>query len=237
MIASETLDDDYFQACADFLFNSISLDDIFFELSNWIDTVSNAVSKSEFAKIINKKPSYVTELIKYGRIVFDETGKKVLVDESLALIEESRDLSKIGVVERHENERAEKATQRESVENPSAPIGSNEIVSINGKAGSVYQHSKALREKYNALNAKLDYDKAIGKVLDADDVAKVVLNAATIVRSRLENMPDRYAPQFAAEQDPQRIKSIFIDAIENVLQEMSRQFKKLTESAHEQATN
>lgn len=238
MTITDTLDDSYFQACADFLFNSISLDDIFFELSNWIDTVSNAVSKSEFAKIINKKPSYVTELIKYGRIVFDETGKKVLVDESLALIEESRDLSKSGVVERHENERAEKATQRESVENQSAsPQNSNEIVNINGKAGSVYQHSKALREKYNALNAKLDYDKAIGKVLDADDVAKVVLNAATVVRSRLENMPDRYAPQFAAEQDPQRIKSIFIDAIENVLQEMSRQFKKLTESANEQATN
>lgn len=200
--------------------------------------MSNVVSKSEFARILNKKPSYVTELIKYGRIVFDETGKKILVDESLALIEESRDLSKIGVAERHENDRAKNAQSSYSEKpNSSEPIGSNEIVSINGKAGSVYQHSKALREKYNALNAKLEYDKAIGKVLDADDVAKVVLNAATIVRSRLENMPDRYAPQFAAEQDPLRIKSIFMDAVENVLNEMSRHFKKLTESANEQPTN
>lgn len=237
MIARETLDDDYFQACANFLFGSLSLDDLFFELNHWIDEMSNVVSKSEFARIIKNSPSYVTELAKYGRLVFDATGKKILVAESLALMEESKDLSKIGVTERHANERAEKSTQRESAENPSAPIGANEIISINGKAGSVYQHSKALREKYNALNAKLEYDKAIGKVLDADDVAKVVLNAATIVRSRLENMPDRYAPQFAAEQDPQRIKSIFIDAIENALQEMSHQFKKLTESVHEQATN
>jgi hypothetical protein len=192
----------------------------------------NIVSKSEFARILNKKPSYVTELNKYGRLVLTADGKKVLVTESLALIESSKDLSKGGVVERHENERAEKT---HSDSEPKQDF--EKELTQSGKAGNLYQQSKAIREKYNALSAKLEYDKAIGKVLDADDIAKSVLNAATVMRSRLENMPDRYAPQFAAEQDPLRIKSIFMDAIETMLTEMSRQFKKIATEHHEPATN
>lgn len=57
-------------------------------------------SKSQFAKRINRAPSYITELISHGRIVLD--GKKVNVEASLALIAETASNANPGAAARHE---------------------------------------------------------------------------------------------------------------------------------------
>ena len=185
----------------------------------------NIVTKSEFARILNKKPSYVTHLGKYGRLVYDETGKKIVVDASLKLIEESRDLSKGGVVERHEKARAEKTSDIESddddVEPQSSHDNSTDIVE-----GS-YNDYKTQHEKFKALRAKQEYEQSTGLLLIAEDVLRAITNAASIIRNRFESQPDILAEQLAAESDATRIKSMMRDYNESFLTELSQLFKKL----------
>ena len=186
----------------------------------------NIVTKTEFAKILNRKPSYVSELVKYGRVVLDESGKKILVAESLALIEESKDLSKVGVAQRHEKNRAEKAAKIEAenagdVESVSAFDNTADIVE-----GS-YNDYRTQHEKFKALRAKQEFEQSTGLLLVAEDVLRATTNAAAIIRTRFEAQPEILAEQLAVESDAKRIKSIMIDYNESFLTELSQLFKKL----------
>lgn len=65
--------------------------------------------------------------------------------------------------------------------------------------------SRAVREAYQARLAKLEYEKAIGKVIDADAVKVDAFKVARQVRDGLLNIPDRVAAELAAEMDPGRV--------------------------------
>lgn len=178
----------------------------------------NIVTKSEFAKILNRKSSYVSELVKYGRVVLDESGKKIVVDASLKLIEESADLSKVGVADRHEKTRAEKSEIKDEIEEIE-----NDAILENGK----YHDYRTQHEKFKALRAKQEFEQSTGLLLVAEDVLKAIANSDAIVRQRIESLPDILAPQLAAESDEQRLKSLLVDYIENVLTELSRSLRKM----------
>ena len=188
--------------------------------------MTEKLSKGDFAKKIGVSNSQISQLINAGRVVLDGEGKyaKVLVDESIALIESTKDLSKKGVADRHANERAEKTGE---------PQQTTPQIEESGKASSVYQQSKAMREKYNAMLAKLEFEKAIGKVLDLNDVTLAISRAATDLRGQLETLPDRFAAQFAAENDPAKIRLQAAETIEHLLTGLEKHFKKLAIEHHE----
>jgi len=181
------------------------------------------MTQAEFARHIGHDPAHVTRLKQKGQLVM--RAGKVDVEASQKLIEQLKDPSKQSVVERHTQERAQKQAVA-SVNPPEEPLhmGAHE------KAGSVYQQSRAIKEKYNAMAAKRDYEQSIGKLLVADQVVQTVANAAAVVRQRLESLPDILSPQCAAETDEQRIRALFFDHIEQLLTEMTRQFAKLSQS-------
>lgn len=189
----------------------------------------NIVTKSEFARILNKKPSYVTHLGKYGRLVYDETGEKIVVDASLKLIEDSKDLSKGGVVERHENERATKAERIESKNNDNEAELIDVLDNTTNIVKGSYNDYKTEHEKFRALKAKQEFEQSTGLLLVTADVLKAIANSDAIVRQRIESLPDILAPQLAAEPDEIRVKSMLVDYIENVLTELSRSLNKLTQ--------
>jgi pyruvate/2-oxoglutarate dehydrogenase complex dihydrolipoamide acyltransferase (E2) component len=176
------------------------------------------MTKSQFAKHINVKPGYVTQLQTAGRLVME--GDKVNVEASITRIEATRDPSKAGVADRHAKARAEKQTQ----EAPQPPTNA-EIE--DGASGSAYQRAKAVREKYNALMAKTAYEREIKQLLPVDDVRQAVMDGDVLIRSRLESLPDMLAPQLAAETDEQRVRAILIEQIEYLLAELSSSFHKL----------
>lgn len=176
------------------------------------------MTKSEFARHINVKPGYVTQLNAAGRLVME--GDKINVEASIARIEATRDPSKAGVAARHEQARAQKQPQ----EAPQAPHSAE----IEGDAsGSAYQRAKAVKEKYNALMAKAAYEREIKQLLPIDDVRQAVMDGDVLIRSRLESLPDMLAPQLAAETDEQRIRALLIEQIEQLLAELSGSFNKL----------
>lgn len=198
--------------------------------------MTTTMTKSEFASHINVKPGYVTQLIIAGRLVMD--GDKVVVEDSIKRINETRDPSKVAVAARHEKAREKKRIEAKlSTSAPAAPgpsaAESNHALSgaesddIGDAAGSAYQHAKAFREKYNALSAKMAYEREMKTLLPADDVRQAVMDGDTIIRSRLESLPDQLAPLLAAEMDEQRVRAILIEQIEHLLNDLSSSFHKL----------
>lgn len=167
------------------------------------------MNQAEFAKQIGVTPSHVTQLKTAGRLVMQ--GAMVDVEASKALIADTQDPGKTGVSERHAQEREQKQSGQD-------------LEALTGKAGSAYQQARAMKEKYNAMAAKLDYELAIGMVLIAADAKAAVADGDAIVRNRLEALPDMLAPQLAAENDEQKIRAMLMDQVEFLLSELSRTF-------------
>lgn len=173
------------------------------------------MTKSEFARHINVTPGYVTQMNASGRLVME--GNKVNVEESIKRIEDTRDPSKSGVADRH-------SKNRENKDNPKVDSDSeNKTFS----ESSAYHEHKTIKEKYNALQAKIAYEKELKQLLPADDVRQAVMDGDTIIRSRIESLPDMLAPQLAAELDEQRVRAILTEQIELLLMDLSSSFNKL----------
>lgn len=185
-----------------------------------------AVKASEFARLAGFKPGYVTQLKREGRLVIADNGL-IDVAGSLARIRQTADPSKAGVTARHEAERAAKAGQgapdndQDRDDYDDAPDATSGPAT---RASSAYQDSRAKREHYLALAAQRDYEQSIGKLLNADDVASVIADAATALRVRLESLADTLAPQLAAEPDEARCRALIAEAHEHALGELSRAF-------------
>lgn len=189
------------------------------------------LQKSDYAALRNVSPGYVTRLAQKGMLVMQ--GKMVDVAKTEALIAELSDPSKQGVKDRH-------AAARATAEPTAAKTKSSVVADLGqmiDKTGLTYQKGRAVNEHYKALTAKMDYEKAIGKLLLTEDVLFTVSDAAMVLRTRLEAMPDTLAPQLEAERDPARRRVIFMDYVENLLTDISRQFGKLVNQTETPKTN
>ena len=89
-----------------------------------------------------------------------------------------------------------------------------------------YQQARALREHYNALIAKAEYEERIKRLLPIGDVRRFVTDACTIIRAGLESLPETLAPQLAAESDEHIVQSVMAAHVERLLQEMADKFSK-----------
>jgi hypothetical protein len=74
-----------------------------------------------------------------------------------------------------------------------------------GPAAPSLAASRAVREAYQARLARLEYEKATGKVVDADTVKVSAFKLARSLRDAMLNIPDRLAAELAAETNVARI--------------------------------
>ena len=172
------------------------------------------MTQAEFARHINRERSYITELKQAGRLVFNKSGK-VLVEESQALILETEDPAKQPVAERHEEERQAKSQNGDEK---------------NEESRGSYQKSRAIKEQYAAMQAKMEYEKGVGQLLEVSAVKTAVMDGDAIIRNRLESMPDTLSPLLAVENDEQKIRALLIDHLEWLLGDLSNSLKKMVES-------
>ncbi len=166
------------------------------------------MNQSEFAKHIGKSQPYVTKLKQEGRLVLDETGK-IDAEASIKKIEQTSSPESQSVVDMHQE-------QREGKEDD-----------LPGKAGSVYQESRAMQKMYDAKRSKLEYEAEIKKYIKKDEIEAAIFESDTVIRTKLEAMPYLLAPQLATEVDESVVLSILIDQVEQVLRDLSENFKKL----------
>lgn len=162
-------------------------------------------SQAEYARSRGVSRGVVTEEKKAGRLVFTDDG---LVDFEASDRRRKETASRDDVKDRHARNKGEKVAEQSA-------------------AGNSYQEAKALKEKYLALQAKADYEKSIGELVDRADVERDWVEVATIMRSSLERIPDFLSADLAAESDPNRIHAILVEYIESVLEQAANKIKKL----------
>jgi len=164
----------------------------------------NTATQAEFARMLGVQKSYVSKLKDQGRLVFAEDGR-VDVEASKQRIQQTADPNRDDVSQRFERPKgAENGRQ-------------------SGDVGNSYQAARAVKEKYSAMQAKLDYEKAIGKVVDKADVQAVVEDVITQFRQGLENLPYRLAPELVG-LDLDGIRAALKQEVFDALAKMQRGF-------------
>jgi len=156
--------------------------------------MENFVSQAEFSRIIDTSRSHVTQLKNAGKLVFNDKGQ-VDVDESIKLISESKDISRL-------------ANMKET----SSADDSDYV--------KKYQQARANKEEVSFLQAKMKYEKEQGKLLAINEVRNAVMDSYITIRNKLESMPDILTPAITLETDENKIKEILSQYIENLIADL-----------------
>lgn len=178
------------------------------------------LSFREFARKLQCKPGYVSQLKAAGRLVLTADGRAVKVDESLALIAATRDPAKVGVQARHAATRAASAS--------SAPETGGEDDAADTPAPRAddphsLRRAKAMADKEEALARKALRDEQVelGELLRREDVESAAADAAMTLRTALQNLPTSLA--LVDERD----RTVVADGIEHLLEDMERKFRAI----------
>lgn len=174
-------------------------------------------TQAEFARLLGVAKSYVTKLKEQGRLVMDAGGKLVDIEASKARIAATADPGKADI-----------SAQWQAPQPPKAPEGDED-------GTPSYQDARAEKERFAAKMAKLEYERAIGKLVDKAEVQAVVEDVITQFRQGLENLPYRLAPELVG-QDLDGIRSALKQEIFEALGKMQRGFvRQLEEVGREQS--
>lgn len=180
--------------------------------------MSAAVSQAEFARLAGFARSYVTALKKADRLVLDADGK-VLVEESQRRIAETADPNRDDVRARHSAARGEtpavdQSKTEETGSDPEATPGNHD-----------YQKSRAQKEHYQAEQARIQFERDIGKLVEKADVEAAIADLVTAFRQALENLPHRTAPELVGK-DLDAIRATLKQEVHGALADMEREFSK-----------
>jgi len=82
-----------------------------------------------------------------------------------------------------------------SLEELQAAVDSASQLNLDGSdADELYKNSRALKEKALAMQAKLEYDMAMGNLVIRNDVHKAAFEASRMLRDKLQGLPQQTAP-------------------------------------------
>lgn len=186
-----------------------------------------AATRSEFARQKGWKPSYITKLIKEGRVIFvDDQEKLIDVEKTEAKLLETRDPSKRGVAARHEQNRVEQGvtqyTRSDAPDLPPVPGEKNDRTSddddrVDPVAMFDFQLARARRETYLADMAEVELEKALGSVLERDASESAFATVMIELRQSLNNIKARLAPQFTT--DVHKNFALLDEAIDDALRQ------------------
>lgn len=137
-------------------------------------------SKSQFAKRINRAPSYITELISHGRIVLD--GKKVNVEASLERIAQTASGANPAVSARHEAARKGEAPSKKD--------------SMSMESGSRAKF-KSMVMHYENQQIKIEMMLRRGLRFELADTRREAQAIGNTMRASIERLIDQTAPRLA----------------------------------------
>jgi phage terminase Nu1 subunit (DNA packaging protein) len=185
------------------------------------------LNQAAYARYKGWDRSRITRLKEAGMVVFNGEGK-VDVAATDQTIGDNINPALDAVREYHAEKRAQKAETAQSNPNGNYQPKNGGQQSVNG----VDMHSKAIHirtanEFEKLIASKRENALAEGKLMQAEDVLMTVSDAAAVIRSRLEAMPDNLSAQFAAETDETKIRAIFTGFVDSLLGEMHRKMQQL----------
>jgi len=186
-------------------------------------------SKSDFAARLGKAPSYVTKLKDDGRLVLSADGKMVDVAASLRLIEQTAG-NRQDVTDRWKNARSAKSIGDMAVDMPGrekTPQRPTTQADAAEKIGSSLQAARAVKEKYAAMTAKVEYEKLIGELENRDNVHADLRSIGAAMRSALDVFPDQVTPLVAPTLDMNEVHAILTENCTAVLRRVADEILKL----------
>lgn len=173
-------------------------------------------SQSDFARAYGYSKAAITQFKQADRLVFTATGQ-VDFEASKARIKETADPNRADVARRH-------AETRERV---IAAADLDADGDIDATGGATYQESRAKKEKYLALQAKVDYERSVGDLAERAEVERDWASVGVILRTSLERIPESMSAELAAETDENRIHAMLIEQIESILKQAADQINNL----------
>ena len=183
---------------------------------------ANWTTPRKFAESLGFKPHYGNQLVKDGRLVMAPDGKHVLVAESKARLEATRDPSKAANVERHAAARAAAAGVVPVFE-PLPEV--SEVLEPTGNLYS-YQDAKAKREHWAAEREHAAWRKEAGELVERTEVVAAFADAGATLRGKLEAWAAVLPPQLVG-RDEAAIRATIADQVEQLLHDLVHAFNKM----------
>lgn len=175
------------------------------------------LSKSQFALEQGWSPSYVTKLLKQGRLVLCEKKKLVNVQDTLALLARTVDPNKVATRRHHVNTRVAKYVAPQLAHD--SPAGDDAGASTGDPK---YWDSKARREGALADLAEIELARKRGQVVDRAGVEKFAFGIARMLRDSLLGLPTQLAPVVASMTNAFDIEILMRNALVQVLNDSKK---------------
>lgn len=185
-------------------------------------TIPETMSLSQFNKHMGFKGRYVYQLRDEGRLMLAPDGKAVLVAESIARIQATKDPSRAGVADRHAQARGYEVGGSGSTEESAS--------SADGEIASSYdfQGGKAKKEHFAALREEAAYHKEIGNLMDADEAMGAFADAGAKLAAVLDAVPATVGPMLAGLAQAEVIR-VLTEQMDIARSELSSAMSKLAE--------
>lgn len=176
------------------------------------------LTKSEFADYLGLVPSYITALVKAGRIVLDGEGRsaRVKVAESLALIESTHG-GRFDVARRHAAARRRAPSEALASTSPKATKENAAKRDSESPESEKLVDAKTRKESAQADQEEMKAAQMAGNLIARDDVEAAMKFIGAAVRAAMEVFPDQNAPVLCAVTDLNETHALLTEACRNVL--------------------
>lgn len=160
-------------------------------------------SKAEFSRKYGYSKAAVTQFDKAKKLVYVAPGI-IDFEASIRLINDTSDPARIDVKHRHAMKRGETE------------------ISISDVHGS-FQKARAIKEKYLAMMARLEFEKEEGLLIEKSYVEKVIFERGRQFRDGVITASRRIAPKIAGKESVKEIEEL----INAEMRQMLHDFAKL----------
>ena len=178
-----------------------------------------AVSQAAFARLMGVDRSHITRLKQDGRLILSDDGL-VDVEASRKRILETAG-GRDDVALRWARARGAEPPQGPPEQPPAPPAWQEDP----DAAQTTRADAIARKEHYLALQAKLDYEKAVRAVIPRADVESALDDLVAAVRAGVENLPHRVAAQLVGK-DLDTVRALLKQEIGQIMDEMHDSARK-----------
>ena len=186
------------------------------------------LTKSEFADYLGLMPSYITALVKAGRIVLDGEGRsaRVKVAESLALIESTHG-GRFDVARRHAAARRRAPNEALASTTPT-PLKENAAKRDSESPESEkLVDAKTRKESAQADQEEMKAAEMAGSLVRVQNAKLALLDAGATVRSLCDVFADQHTAELSAMSGMADVHAYLSDCMRQFLTEFCGRLEKL----------
>lgn len=180
----------------------------------------SVLSKSDFARKIDRSHQYVSSLIKKGLIVLTkQDGREMVeVEASMAKIAANADPANNPAVTMPRADGRTKASVGMAIRQNGIP--NTETEGSQSSTTMQYQKSRAVKESYAARLRKVEFEEKMGTIVHKEGIEKASFGVARILREKLKAVPNRLAPKVTVVTDQRENFIILQEEMESVIKEI-----------------